>query len=105
MLRLVGYRLSMTDSTLAIPDDERIEHMILGRKALYDWTGKDFGYDLSSWRRFLMAHKQYGYDHPWAFEGVKKAVLAGIDDKHRNVLVRELHKIEKGAERIAKFGL
>ncbi len=105
MLWLVGYYLSMAESTLDIPDDERKDHMIAGRKALIDKTGMDFGYDLTAWHNFLIDHKEHGYDHPFAFKGVKEAVFTGTHDERRSQLVRELQTIEKGSERIAKFGL
>ena len=105
MLKLVGYRLSRRESTLAIPDNERKANMIWGRKRLCNQTGADFQYDLVSWHEYLIRHQEFGYDHPFAFTGVSEAVLAAKSDMHRRSLVKELQAIEKGAERIAKFGL
>ena len=68
-------------SELIASEPERIEQMRTGHADLVRTTGHDFGYELTKWRDFLLAHaKEFGYRHPYAFARVDRAVKAAIDD-------------------------
>jgi hypothetical protein len=105
MLRLVDYRLSRAEATLAIPNDERVANMVIARKNLCQLTGADFEYDLLGWHRFLTEHTAYGYTHPFAFAGVEQAVREGASDTKRAILMMQIRAIEKSAIPIPRFGL
>jgi hypothetical protein len=105
ILWFIGYRLSMDEATLAIPDEERIKNIVLARKTLHSFTGVDFGYDLSAWHNFLIEQKDHGYTHPYAFRGVKQAVLEAKSDKVRAALISRIRAIEKSSATIPRFGL
>jgi len=81
ILSLIGWRMSRGGSELIASEAERIEEMRTGHADLVRTTGQDFGYDLSKWRDFLIAHdEQFGYRHPYAFAAVDREVSAAIDD-------------------------
>jgi hypothetical protein len=105
MLRLIGYRIAVFETTLEIPDRERMNIIVTGRMNLCLMTDVDWEYDLSAWRRFLIAHEKHGYTHPYAFTGVDSAVQQATRDKVRASLVSKIHKIERTAIRIPRFGL
>jgi hypothetical protein len=67
----------------AIPDDDRIEIMKRGRTSLMEQTGEDFGFDLEAWERFLEAHPDLGYTHPYGSRVTKKFVRAAFADPER----------------------
>jgi len=90
MLALIGYDLLPRDATLDISPERRMDIMIEGRKALREQTGQDFGFDLSAWREFLIAHESYGYTHSYAFSGVDDAVHSAILDETRIEIVSRL---------------
>jgi len=105
MLGLVGYRISREDVTLAIPDDEQLHHIVCARKNLVNITRADYEYELSDWHEFLVAHCDYGYTHPYAFTGVKKAVLQANTDEKRAALLAHIRSIEKDSVIIPRFGV
>ncbi|MBN9524342.1 hypothetical protein J0H58_38480 [bacterium] len=87
VLLLIGYRLTMAQATVALPDPERLTNMRQGRDRLRQRTGQDFGFDLAAWHTYLSAHPEYGYTHPYAFAGVRLAVEEAIPDVERLRLV------------------
>lgn len=90
MLFLVGYRISGSGVTLEIPDEERKERIAQAREDLKQMTGRDFGYDLTAWRDFLVSSKDYGYAHPYAYKNVSKAIEEAISDSERIRVVSQL---------------
>ena len=61
-----------------------------GHDALVQTTGKDFGYDLRKWRRFLLWHgRDFGYMHPYIYKAVDDVVRKAINDAE----FRQLAKI------------
>jgi hypothetical protein len=71
----------------AVPDEDRIEIMNCGRASLVEQTGEDFGFDLEAWERFLVAHPDLGYTHPYGSRVTKKFVRAAIADPERQRLL------------------
>lgn len=92
MLFLVGYRISGSDVTLEIPDEERTEYIVQAREDLKQRTGRDFGYDLAAWHDFLASNKDYGYTHPYAYSGVRRAVEEAMLDPERIRIVSQLEE-------------
>lgn len=103
MLELAGINLDrrrygfdpFNPGTETIPDEDRIEIMKRGRASLVKQTGQDFGFDLEVWQRFLVAHADLGYTHPYGSLVTKKYVRAAIADPERQ---RLLSLIEGRAE-------
>src|SRR5262245_54191459 len=98
MLRLAGYAEVPRERDLGVTnrDEDFLQAMRDGRAALCEQTGRDFGYDLAAWRKFLLAapEDEFGYRHPYAFKGVDRAVKEAIRSRRRRELVAGL---EEGA--------
>jgi hypothetical protein len=103
MLELAGFNLDcrrygfhpFNPGAEAIPDADRIEIMKRGRASLVEQTGQDFGFDLEAWQRFLVAHPDLGYTHPYGARVTKRSVRAAMADPERQ---RLLSLIEGRAE-------
>lgn len=82
MLQLVGYEIVGRDIIPATGGNARKRAMRDGLHALRRKTGKDFGYDASAWRQFLIDSdsEEYHYTHPYAFATVDHAVQAATED-------------------------
>ncbi len=81
VLELIGWDVSMEETKLIKSEAKRIECMRTGHANLVRATRQDYGYDLVKWRDFLMLYdKEFGYCHPYAFDGVDEAVRAAIAD-------------------------
>jgi hypothetical protein len=95
MLELAGLNLDcrrygfdpFNPGAAAIPDADRIEIMKRGRASLVEHTGQDFGFDLTAWQGYLVAHPDLGYNHPYGSRVTKKYVRAAIADPERQRLV------------------
>jgi hypothetical protein len=96
MLRLAGYAdvPQQRDLRQADSDEGFLQAMQAGRAALRDRTGRDFRYDLATWRRFLLAAPDdaFGYRHAYAFRGVDRAVREAIRSPRRRELVAQLQE-------------
>ncbi|MBN1310286.1 MAG: hypothetical protein JXB30_02625 [Anaerolineae bacterium] len=81
MLRLIGYSLGAGDTEIEPDVSKRLKIMGSGHDALVQATGRDFGYNLQKWRRFLCRNgEKFGYTHPYAYEAVDQVVQWAIDD-------------------------
>jgi hypothetical protein len=94
VLRLIGYRLTRGHVGLDIPDEERLANMREGLAALHQKTGQDFGYDVAAWHKYLLSRSDLGYDHPYGFAGVRRAVREAARDPERARLIRLLADAE-----------
>ncbi|HET9906762.1 MAG TPA: hypothetical protein VFQ23_08970 [Anaerolineales bacterium] len=95
MLALAGIDDSIDQVELELSDEERISKITWGRRLLQHMTGKDFGFDLVSWRNFLMTNDdndKFGYKHPYAFENVDKEIQRSISDASQERLITEIKK-------------
>ena len=99
VLSLIGYRLTRGHVGLDIPAEERLANMREGRAALREQTGRDFGYDVAAWHKHLLSCPDLGYDHPYGFAGVQRAVreAARDPDRARFVALLEAQDAEPGA--------
>ena len=80
ILSLIGWRLTRGESVLIEDQSERLSEMRYGREGLVQITGQDFKFDLAKWHKFLLDNDEYGYHHPYAFQGVDRAVRDAIND-------------------------
>jgi hypothetical protein len=80
ILSLIGWRLTRGGSELLADPSERIAAMRRGRSDLVRATGKDFGFDLSAWRDYLLGNEELGYKHPYAFASVDRVVQSALSD-------------------------
>jgi len=94
MLQLAGYVMDYDQRRVRAPlnDEERSASMREGLSRLRQWTGQDFGYDLSAWRQFLVQSGTHGYRHPNAFQTVDPAILEAAADRRRQQVVKELEE-------------
>jgi hypothetical protein len=96
MLELAGINLDLrrygfdpfNPGAQVIPDDDRIQIMRRGRASLVEETGRDFGFDLKAWHRYLLAYPDHGYTHPYGWRVTKKYVRAAFADSGRQRLLR-----------------
>jgi hypothetical protein len=70
-------------------EHKRKRLMRRGRRELRKWTDQDFGYDLTAWHEYLLAHDE-GYAHPYAREGFEQCILEAVGDEVRQRLAAEL---------------
>jgi len=105
MLQLIGYRLSRADIRLATPEAERLQYIVSARKHLLSILGVDFEYVLVDWHNYLIAHKETGYTHPYAFSNVRRAVLRADTDRSRTALIARLRTIERASVWVHGFRL
>ena len=84
------------------PEKERLKSMAMGRASLRRLTGQDFGYDLKRWNDYLLATKDSGYRHPYAWRIVRPAIAKALEDQDRLVVVE---KLEQERERLSSEGL
>lgn len=87
MLRLIGFTVSRLEATLDVSDAERMNNMRQAREKLQKMTGRDFGYDLQAWHTLLCSNEDYGYTHPYGFDGVKQAIESAVSDPERQRIV------------------
>jgi hypothetical protein len=91
VLELAGYVLSRDPKADVVPesDEERIRIMRRGRTALVKQTGRDFGYDLAAWVRFLEADADHhdGFTHPYAYRTTLRWIRDALADPDRQRLV------------------
>lgn len=81
VLRLIGYSLGAGYTEIEPDVSKRLKIMRSGHDALVQATGKDFGYNLQKWRRFLCQHgEKFGYTHPYAYKAVDHVVQQAMDD-------------------------
>jgi hypothetical protein len=95
MLALAGIDDSIGGVETELSDEEKINKMTSGRKLLNKMTGKDYGFDLAGWRNFLMnddENDEFGYNHPYAFESVDKAIQKSLSNTSRESLIAEIRK-------------
>jgi hypothetical protein len=98
LLQLAGYAPAWAERDIrpAATDEEYLRAMRAGRAALRRATSQDFGYDLAAWREFLSSapDDEFGYQHPYAFSGVDRAVRQAIRRRRRRQLVERLKQPE-----------
>ncbi len=93
MLMLAGHVLHrLHESGMVEPDQERLDAMRQGRKALCQLTGQDFGFDLARWHEYLLSDNRHGYKHPYAGRVVKRAIEEALHDQDRLRLVNQLEE-------------
>jgi hypothetical protein len=95
MLALAGIDDSIDQDEIELSDEERMSKITWGRKLLQNMTGKDFGFDLASWRNFLITNDdsdEFGYNHPYAFNNVDKEIQRALLDENRERLIVEIRK-------------
>lgn len=95
MLKLAGHVLHVVIRPAGADADEaRLQSMREGLKRLRTRTGKDFGYDLGRWHHLLLNLEgdEFGYCHPYAWEGVRPAIEEAIPDPDRLRLVQILER-------------
>jgi len=98
MLMLAGYGpsedLGFRDIEKKVGYDDQVTAMIEGLKQLQDETGRNLGFSLSGWHEFLMKDQVLSeqYMHPYAWKGVRQAILAEINNSDREALEAEAEK-------------
>jgi hypothetical protein len=81
VLSLIGWRLSPRAPEVPTHERERLAEMRRGHAELVRTTDRDFGYDLSAWREFLLLNAaQFGYRHPYGFASVDRVARAAMAD-------------------------
>ena len=81
ILELAGYDLGEPEPTFIRHEQMRLAVMRESLRNLVEWTGQDYGFDLSLWREFLIAYgEEHGYTHPYAFGSVDEAILRAAND-------------------------
>lgn len=93
MLGLGGEILSSGESEPA-SDDERLSVMKEARQTLTKQTGRDFGFDLAAWHRFLLNDAKFSeeYTFVYAWKAVKRRIDELLDDPDRRRLERLLNE-------------
>ena len=86
MLGLAGYILDRLDEDRPASDGKRINAIRNARQELKRLTGVDHGYDLKAWADYLSAG-DFGYDHPYAWRGVRTAIENAAQDLDRGRLL------------------
>ena len=95
MLALAGVDDSIDRVEIEFSDEERISAITWGRRLLQNMTGEDFGFDLASWRNFLLTNddnNKFGYNHPYAFKNVDEEIQRSLLDASRERLIAEIRK-------------
>jgi hypothetical protein len=75
-------------------DDQRLSVMRQARQTLTKRTGRDFGYDLAAWHRFLLddAKLSEEYTFTYAWKAVKQRIDELLDDPDRLRLERLINE-------------
>jgi len=94
MLRLAGHILDPLQEDRQPSDGERMNAIRNARQELKRLTGADHGYDLKAWSDCLLAG-DFGYDHSYAWRGVKQAIEQATHDADRERLLMMLADEER----------
>ena len=80
-------------------DDQRLVVMKQARQTLMQRTGRDFGFNLAAWHRFLLddgkLSEEYTFDYAW--KAVKRRIDELLDDPDRQRLERLLNEHPEAA--------
>jgi hypothetical protein len=80
-------------------DDQRLGAMRQARQTLTQRTGRDLGFDLAAWHRFLLddakLSEEYTFDYAW--KAVKQRIDELLDDPDRLRLERLLNEHREAA--------